>query len=327
MKGRIESKIKSENHTKQMLKGMPQCVTDYYYSISVSLEPKTCDVYIYGIKSLIEFVGKSDVTTITDTDIARYLHSIETKTLKSGDIVETSFAYRKMTHSCLNGFFTYLDNVNAIESNPMKCIKRPRNADPVKRIKLTANDLAKIMECVNEDMNDPCNGYRRAWISRDKAILTLLISTGMRETALTEINVEDIDFENGSLTIIDKRHKQHVYNVTPKMEDVIKEWLRYRPALLNGSTTDALFISDRRSRISPKTVARMVAEYSNRAIGIKLSPHKFRAAFCTILYEQTGDIEFVREAVGHGSVSVTQKYIVKDGNARKRAADIMSNLI
>ena len=75
------------------------------------------------------------------------------------------------------------------------------------------------------------------------------------------------------------------------------------------------------------SVAAIVKKYTAVALEKGISPHKIRAGFCSILYEQTGDIEFVRDAVGHASVTTTQRYVVKDDTARLKAASIMNDLI
>ena len=91
-----------------------------------------------------------------------------------------------------------------IKDNPMDEIKPVRNSDNVKRIRLTANDMENIISAVDRGVGSHrAIETQRPWRSRDKAILLLFIYTGMRETALTEINLNEIDFENNSFKIID----------------------------------------------------------------------------------------------------------------------------
>ena len=152
------------------------------------------------------------------------------------------------------------------------------------------------------------------------------IGTGMRETALTEINVDDINWEAGTLTIIDKRHKPHEYILPERLQEELENWLLDREEILGSEKSNALFISSMRSRISPRAVTDIVGKYSEYAFGKRISPHKLRAAFCTILYERTGDIELVRDAVGHSNIATTQRYIVKDNAAKRRSSAIMNSV-
>ena len=117
--------------------------------------------------------------------------------------------------------------------------------------------------------------------------------TGMRETALTEINVNDVDFANGTVKIIDKLHKTHVYKMNRAIREALENWIADREEKLAGQKIDALFISNQKKRVSAKCVVRIVSKYSLEGLGYSISPHKLRAAFCTILYGDTKDVEFV----------------------------------
>ena len=330
MNGRTEHRIKVERNINNILVELPDYVTSYYYNISSGLEPKTCAEYIRKIRKFLEFINADpkavDVRTLTNTDVARYLHSIEIKTDRHGKQTETSFSYRNMVYSILKSFFDYLVANRMIDHDPMVTIKRSKNADNIKRVYLTQDDFNKILMAVDEGA-----GSRRAivrqrdWQSRDKAIFTMFMMTGMRETALTEINVQDVNLIERTIIVIDKRHMEHVYIIGSKLLTALKSWMFDRSCLM--LKTDALFVSNEKKRISVSSVVNIVAKYTQEALGYSISPHKIRAAFCTILYNQTGDIEFVREAVGHRNISTTQRYIVKNSSARQKSIAIMDSLI
>ena len=321
MKGRLENEIKKEQTVKAMLNELPTVVTDYYYAMCENTEITTRVDYLRKLRNFYTFIGKP-LEEAKSTDFARYMDSI-TRHEVNGSLVATSFSYRKTVHSALKSFYSYLEDENIIDRNPVRN-RRPKGTDEVKRIRLTKDDVKSILSSVtDEEAKCDTDLY---WIRRDRAILTLFASTGMRETALTEINVEDVDFQKKEITIIDKRHLTHTYRIQPNLERLLTEWLTGRRELLGNHETPALFISNHLDRISAKTVTRIVDKYSNAALGYHISPHKLRAAFCTILYDEVGDIEFVRDAVGHRSVEVTKRYIVKDGSVKAKASAIMDNL-
>lgn len=333
MQGRVEHSIQTERNIKRILETLPGCVGDFYYNISVSKEPKTCLTYIKAIREFLRSVSPEDtknidVSTIKEIDVARFMHELETKTDKNGKVESTSFSYRKTVHSALNSFFGYIHKAGFVEKNPIELIDRPKNQDNVKRTKLGENDLKNLLEAANTGTlnNTHAANSQKKWKNRDRAILMTLIGTGMRETALTEINVDDINWETGILTIIDKRHTTHEYILPDQLKEEIQNWIEDRNGILGEKTCDALFVSSLRSRISPRAVRDLVGKYSEYALGRKLSPHKLRAAFCTILYEKTGDIELVRDAVGHRNISTTQRYIVKDNSAKRKSSAIMNSL-
>lgn len=332
MNGRTENRIKIEASINGILNTLPDCVTGYYYNIASGLEPKACFEYIKKIKNFFQYFNcntrEVDVKNISQIDVAKYMHSIETKQSKKGDKTETSFAYRKMVHSTLNRFFDYLVANHYISENPMKQIRRPRGTNQVKRYHLTADDFKKILFQVDEGAgNKRSTGRQKKWQSRDYAILTMLMCTGMRETALTEINLEDINWVSEMITIIDKRHTTHTYYMNSKMQNALKTWMFDRNKFLDGKECDALFISNQRKRISADSINDIVHKYTKDALGYSISPHKIRSAFCTILYDQTGDIEFVRDAVGHRNIETTRRYIVKDGSTKEKSSNIINNLI
>lgn len=93
-----------------------------------------------------------------------------------------------------------------------------------------------------------------------------------------------------------------------------------------GQKIDALFISNQKKRVSVKCIVRIVERYSLEGLGYSISPHKLRAAFCTILYNDTKDVEFVRRAVGHTCIETTLRYIADDDSARQEAADRLERI-
>lgn len=332
MTGRTENRIKTENNIYRILRTLPDCATSYYYSIASGLEPKACLEYIKKVKNFLAYIDENtkevNVEKISQIDVAKYMHSIETKSDINGAITETTFSYRKMVHSVLNSFFEYLYVNSYVSSNPLNQIRRPKGTNSVKRYHLTSENFQEILKQVDDGAGSKrATNRQKKWHSRDYAIMVLLMCTGMRETALTEINLDDIDWNNETLTVIDKRYTTHVYHINNKMRDALKVWLFDRECVLNGIHCDALFISNQRQRISSDSVGDIVRKYSKDALGIALSPHKIRSAFCTILYDQTGDIEFVRDAVGHRSAETTQRYIVKDGFTKEKSASIINDLL
>ena len=332
MKGRIENKIKTENSILTALKDCPQYLMEYYYNIMSYKEPKTCRVCIYAIKkfliSISEDINNIEIDKITNIDIAKYLHNLEIVNSKSNNGAKyASASYINATHSHLKDFFNYLEINNYISDNPMSQVKRIKRKDSIKRPRLTEKDLRKILQSVDAGVgSDRAIAYQQKWKTRDRAIILLFLNTGMRETALTEINIDEPDFDNNKLTIIDKRHSEHTYFIGETLKQALLEWIEDRNWILNGEECDALFISARNTRITARAVQDIVGKYSEDALGYRITPHKLRAAFCTILYERKGDIEFVRDAVGHSNVSVTQRYIVKDDTQKKEASEIMDDL-
>jgi site-specific recombinase XerC len=114
--------------------------------------------------------------------------------------------------------------------------------------------------------------------------------TGARESAVSEINIENVDFDNNQISGIAKGRKSMTYSFNDTTAKALKEWLFVRDGYAKTVTTDSLFISNRGERIAINSIAKIVKKFTEKALGKPLSPHKLRAGYCTILYEKTGDI-------------------------------------
>lgn len=324
MKGRLEHSLQKRNEIKQILEDAPVCMTDYYYQLQSSAEPVTCSIYLRRIRHCLNYIDK-DVSDITVTDIGRYFESIEYKTGKDGEREATSQSYKQLTWTVLNQFFGYCEQRNLIEQNPVAMIKRSKKVDKIERISLSVEDLNKILQA-REDEAKLKGGQSAAWKERDLLILYIFMNTGIRKTAITEINLEDIFLDEHRLVVTDKGNKTQDYFLTPELEELLQQWLTKREELLAGRKCDALFITRNLTRINGKAVYRMVEKYSKEALGYSISPHKLRGAFITLYYEACGhDIDATRQAVGHCNIATTSRYIAQKNNNRVAAAKFMSS--
>lgn len=325
MKGRLEHELRTKNAINNLLKEMPKYVSEYYYNIQISKEPMTCLAYIRKIDHFLKFANM-DITEIDDYVIGRYFDSINYTVDSYGNIKKTSLAHRKTVWSALNQFFSYLVKKRVIDSNPLDNTERPAKKDAIERKFLTMEDLNEILSAVKYGVGSgKARSRQKTWRERDFLIIFLFMTTGMREAALTEINVEDIDFDNKILTVTDKRNKVQKYHITDELERAIITWLEKREQLLGDIESDALFLSVYRERLCERAVSNIVEKYSREALGYSITPHKLRAAFVSLYYEESGgDLKATCEAVGHSDVSTTSIYITKRNDSRIAAQSFMS---
>ena len=326
MSGRSEHENRTNNNIENILKTSPISLKKYYLKIRTTKEPLTCLEYVRKINAFLEKTDK-DINSITIEDIDDYMNMIFYIKDSDGKQKKSSSSYRQSVYAALNSFFNYLYSRGEISSNPMLEIERPKNTDHVIRKALDLEDFNNILDTIKRGVGSKtAKAKQRKWIQRDLLIMYLFMNTGMRKTALSEINIEDIDFESKILTVIDKRNKKLEYNITDELERLIKSWLIKREELLDGKKQDALFISDKMNRISERAIYNLVQKYSEGALGYPISPHKLRASFVTIFYQASGcDIKATSEAVGHSNIATTSLYIVNKNNSRKNAADYMSS--
>ena len=171
--------------------------------------------------------------------------------------------------------------------------------------------------------------WQKEWEERDILIIKLLLYTGLRCSALYKLNISNINFVKRKLVAVDKGGKIPEFNLNDEIMEYINNWIVKRELLLGSDREEeALFISNQRRRMDQTSIYRVVNKYSKTITDKHITPHKLRATCGTYLLENSNDIYFVQEYLGHASPKTTELYIRgrKEEN-RKRAADIMSKII
>ena len=336
MKGRIENELKIENTIMNTLSKMPSYATEWYYNLKASdKEASSCNDFINKLRRFLMFINedmksiKPEDITLTETE--RYFIFIRKKIDKHNKLVYTSSSYQYGIWCALHNFFKFMVNRKYITENYVDLIERPKNNDLDRinqnRILLTKNDFNKIINSVNKGVGShKAIAHQQRFKSRDLSIIMLFMTTGIRREALSEINIEDLNLYEKKLTVIDKGMKEHKCSLSDKVIEVLNEWLILRE-VINKENNNALFISGNGKRMTGSAIYKLVEKYCDNALGYHISPHKLRSGFCSILYEEKGDIEFVRRAVGHSNISTTQRYIVTKDSEKIEASDLISSFL
>ena len=272
---------------------------------------------------------KPEDITLTNTE--KYFIYIQKKVDKNNKLVYTSSSYQYGIWCALHNFFKFMVNRKYIPENYVDFIEKPKNNDLDRinenRILLTKKDFNRIINSVNKGVgSSKAKAHQQKFKSRDMSIIMLFMTTGIRREALAEINIEDIDLKEKQLIVIDKGMKQHKYNLSDKVIDNLNEWINLRESI-NKENNNALFISGNGKRMTGSAIYKLVEKYCDDALGYHVSPHKLRSGFCSILYEEKGDIEFVRRAVGHSNISTTQRYIVTKNDEKIEASNLISSFL
>lgn len=320
MSGRINNEIKIEHKINELLKDMPVYVGEWHANLKASRKTAaTRKDYVQKVRMFLRYIN-SDISNvklneINKRSVTNYYISIQTKP-DGYDVKYTSDSYQQTIWCCLNNFLNYLKDVGYIESNYMQLIEKPKNHDLERvneeRILLTENDFRNILKEVNKNNN-------KFFRIRDAAMIALFMNTGMRKTALTTIDIDNVDMSERKIRIIDKGTKRHEYVINDTLASMLYEWLEMRFAKVNYGVSN-LFINDEGNPLTESGVYKIVKKYCH------VSPHKLRSGYCSILYSKTGDIEFVRRAVGHSNASTTQRYIVTKGEEKKKASELMESI-
>ena len=202
--------------------------------------------------------------------------------------------------SATRAFFKYLVREGACTTNPAMEFSAPRS-DSRLPVTIDTDQTSRLLEIDTTD-----------WHSlRDKAMLELFYSSGLRLAELVGSNIGDISFDDNSVKVRGKGKKERVIPVGSKAIAAINTWLKIREQLPKGKLKDdsALFLSERGKRISPRNVQERVKKWSIRlGISGSVHPHTLRHSFASHLLESSQDLRAVQELLGHADISTTQIY-------------------
>lgn len=292
---------------------------DYTVTI-LNKSPNTIKEYNYDLATFLKFLkvhfkmtDEEDFSKITIKDIP--LSTI--KQIKLDDI-HAFFSYLTNTYhskaatrarkaSSIRVFFNYLSQkANLIEFNPAQNLETPKLDKRLPKY-LSLEDSKKLLNVAGSDDNRNNK--------RDYAIITLFLNCGMRLSELVGINIKDINFSECQMTVIGKGNKERTIYLNKACMTAINNYLAVRP--VEGIKTDkansknALFLSERKERISRRTV-QYIVDKELRAAGLdtsKYSVHKLRHTAATLMYQYGKvDIRALQEVLGHESISTTEIY-------------------
>lgn len=323
MSGRLEKEIMFENKTKKKLENAPKVLTEYYYSlISASKSYKTAYDYICYIISFLDFTFKEKCNDnfylkVKPIHINRYISSLRTKNI-NGKIERTSDSLKTVHWSALNSFFQFLVP-DYIDYNPVANTERPKMKDNPNVTYLTEEEITKII-------NNAKLTARSKLKNRDLCILTLGFATGLRSSAITQIDTEDIDFTHNQIRVTEKGDRDEYVMFGDNLKKQLQYWLKDRNQYFGECDSNALFVSQMGKRLSGAELSKIVKKYSNGVIDKKITPHVMRHSCATNLYEKTGDIYLCAKQLNHKNISTTQRYAEISKKKQKEAANTLDNM-
>lgn len=258
----------------------------YHFKMTKETDIKQIDIHNMSIET---------VSKITLDDIHAFLFYLTTT-------YHSKAATRARKVSSIR-VFNYLSNKSGlIEKNPAQNLETPK-LDKRQPKYLSLEDSKKLLNTVSSEERNK---------ERDYAIITLFLNCGIRLSELVGINITDIDFSEAKMTVIGKGNKERTIYLNNACMKTIKDYLEIRPK--EGIKTDdknALFLSERRERISNRTV-QYIVEKELRKAGLdtrKYSVHKLRHTAATLMYQYGNvDIRALQELLGHESISTTEIY-------------------
>lgn len=199
--------------------------------------------------------------------------------------------------SAVRSFFKFLMQMRAMSANPAVGVQAPKARKSLPET-IDADLMARLLEFRADSQLSV----------RDKAIMELFYSSGLRLSELVGLNLGDFDWQDRTVRVLGKGSKERVVPVGRHAAAALSRWLKERPALATAGE-QALFVSKRGSRIGVRVVQTRVEAWAQRqGLGRHVHPHMFRHSFASHLLESSQDLRGVQELLGHANLSTTQIY-------------------
>ena len=200
--------------------------------------------------------------------------------------------------SSIRAFYRYLRRIGEVSANPTEGIITPKTARKLPKL-LDADEACQLLEIEKNDV----------LAIRDKAILELIYSSGLRLAEVIYLDINDFDFIDRILTVTGKGKKTRNLPVGKYAIEAIEHWLKNRQSLVKNDNEKALFISNRGKRISPRSVQERIKKWAiKQGLSSHVHPHMLRHSFASHILESSGDLRAVQELLGHADISTTQVY-------------------
>ncbi len=198
--------------------------------------------------------------------------------------------------SSVRSFYRFLKKRGLVTSDPSRLVSYPKVPRPLPKA-LSVEEVEQVIENDGDLL--------------ERAILELLYATGLRVSELVSLDLGSIDFSRGELRVVGKGNKERRVLVGSRAAEALRAYLRRRSimAAKKGVATEALFLSNRGTRISTTTVRRIINRGTRRAgIGKRVTPHMLRHSFATHMLEGGADLRVIQELLGHSNLATTQIY-------------------
>ena len=325
MSGRMEKESKIREKIEKKLEDAPMILT-YFYNWMDAREKtfNTMEKYIDHVIEFMNFYTKSKrddqfYEKVTDNDIERYMIFIRQKTVDN-KVVQVGDSIRATKWSALNTFFSFLVKKKYIEVNPVSKTDRPKMRTKNEVTYMTPEEVKSVFERIE-------NESTKMFKNRDSCIIALGLCTGLRVSAIVNIDIEDIDFHTNVIKVIEKGKKTREIKFSDNFRNLLIVWLKDRELYFDGDPNfGPLFISKKRQRISVDSVQEMIAKYTTH-LSKHITPHKLRSSAAMNLYTSNVGVLAIADLLGHENITTTQRYINAYEKEKENVVNILDNMI
>lgn len=324
---------------REVLNTLPTFCRQFFRGISEYTSARTRLAYAYDVRVFFEYLHDRNsychrmeirdfpievLERLTREDIEEYIEYLSYYE-KDGKVFTNDERGKKRKLAALRSFYNYYFQAELIEKNPAVLVPLPKLHEK-EIIRLDADEVAILLDQVEDGtgLTKAQQRFHKVTKTRDVAILTLLLGTGIRVSECVGLDIGDVDFKNNGIKIRRKGGYEAIIYFGEEVENALQDYLDERFHIIPQSGHEnALFLSIQNRRISVRAVENMVKKYSSTVTSLKkITPHKLRSTYGTSLYRETGDIYLVADVLGHKDVNTTKKhYAALEDERRRYAAD------
>ena len=255
------------------------------------LSALTRENYARDISQLIKLSEKIELNSLQNSHIRRFIATLHSKGLGGKSIARMLSSWR--------GFFTFLVNRKGFTQNPVVGLRAPKSAKTLPQA-LSIEQASKLVDIGGDDVLS----------IRDHAILELFYSSGLRLSELVNLNIDALDFSEGTLEVTGKGNKTRIVPMGAHAMQAMQKWLQIRSTIsITDQASKPVFIGLQGRRISQRNIQYRLKEWSiKQGINSSVHPHMLRHSFASHVLQSSGDLRAVQEMLGHANISTTQVY-------------------
>lgn len=326
--------------TRKIISELPNAAFDYMLSLSDITQPLTRYAYAYDLRLFFNYLQKEnprfankdliawtddDFKQISARDINLFMDYLTLYFNETDAMITNQELGKQRKFYSVRSFFKWLFKQGKIQSDVTALLDAPkRHEKPI--LRLDMDEVNKMLTIVSsgESLSARQQKYNKLTSTRDLAIVSLFLGTGIRVSELAGLDMDDINLDDKSFLVTRKGGNQAILYLSDEIIPALKDYIEVRKHIETASEDEtALFLSLQRRRMNVRSIENMVKKYAQVAAPLKkrISPHKLRSTFGTNLYNETGDIYLVADVLGHSDINTTRRhYAAMNEDRRKFAA-------
>ena len=268
-------------------------LTEYleFLNFERGLSPLTRENYARDITQLIKLADRLELNALQNIHIRRFIATLHSKGLGGKSIARMLSSWR--------GFFEFLVNRKGFTANPAIGLRAPKSPKSLPQA-LSIEQAVKLVD-ISDD----------AVLSvRDHAILELFYSSGLRLSEVVNLNIDAMDFSEGTVIVTGKGNKTRIVPMGAHAMQAMQKWLQIRATIqIKDAASKPVFIGLQGRRVGARNLQLRLKEWSiKQGINSSVHPHMLRHSFASHVLQSSGDLRAVQEMLGHANISTTQVY-------------------